>query len=168
MAATQLRTIDKKKIIDAVLTTLRLRSERMAALAEGTREDAVHEESRAENDKDTRGLEASYLARGQARRVAELNDDMANLKFMDLRTFKADTPIGLGALIELEDEEEAHSIIFIASGAGGLEVDVDGHRVRVINPASPLGLALIDRVESDDVVLELKGTKRELLIVAVK
>ena len=32
----------------------------------------THEESRAENDKDTRAIEASYLALGLARRVVEL------------------------------------------------------------------------------------------------
>jgi len=35
-------------------------------------EGATHEENKPENDKDTRALEQSYLARGQAQRVVEL------------------------------------------------------------------------------------------------
>lgn len=167
MSRNQLSQLSKKGIIDAAITVLERQSERMAALAEGSRKDAVHEESRAENDKDTRGLESSYLARGQALRVAKLRDDIASLKFMDLRTFRPDTPISLGALVELEDEDDEHSLIFLAPGAGGLDVEVDGRRVRLINPASPLGRALVDKVEGDDIELRLKGSIRELLIFAV-
>ena len=35
-------------------------------------EGATHEEAKPENDKDTRALEQSYLARGQAARIDEL------------------------------------------------------------------------------------------------
>src|ERR1700761_8976870 len=41
---------------------------------------ATHEENRPENDKDTRALEQSYLARGQAQRVVELQDALNKLK----------------------------------------------------------------------------------------
>ena len=159
--------LSKRKIIEAALDELRIRRDQMAALAENTRKDAVHEESRPENDKDTRGLEASYLARGQAQRVAELRDDMSSLTFMDLPSYEAETPISLGALVELEDEDEVHNLIFLAPRAGGLEVEEEGHRVRLITPSSPLGRALVDKVEGDEVLLRLKGKVRELLILAV-
>jgi hypothetical protein len=39
---------------------------------QAAREGATHEEAKPENDKDTRALEQSYVARGQAKRVEEL------------------------------------------------------------------------------------------------
>ena len=55
-------------------------------------EGATHEEAKPENDKDTRALEASYLARGQAMRLEELR---AGLK-MDRKTL-ADSLVRLKA-----------------------------------------------------------------------
>ena len=52
-----------------------------AAATEG----ATHSEARPENDKDTRGLELSYLARGQAQRVAELQIVLGAVSEMRLR-----------------------------------------------------------------------------------
>ncbi|HQP37789.1 MAG TPA: hypothetical protein PLI95_21545, partial [Polyangiaceae bacterium] len=42
-----------------------------------SQEGATHEEAKPENDKDTRALEQSYLARGQARRVDDLSSALS-------------------------------------------------------------------------------------------
>jgi hypothetical protein len=59
-----------------LIAGLKLRLEEelaMATLAHKTTKDAAtHEEAKPENDKDTRALEQSYLARGQAQRVLDL------------------------------------------------------------------------------------------------
>ena len=44
----------------------------LTAAARSTHEAATHEENKAENDKDTRAIEAGYLAGAQADRVREL------------------------------------------------------------------------------------------------
>jgi len=43
------------------------------------REGATHEEAKPENDKDTRALEQSYLARGEALRIEELRAGLADV-----------------------------------------------------------------------------------------
>src|SRR5690606_17653583 len=63
---------DKQAVRDALRAALAKALEAMAEAARQTREGAVHEESRAEGDKDMRSTEQSYLARGQAMRAEAL------------------------------------------------------------------------------------------------
>src|SRR4051812_43361819 len=71
-----------------------------------TREAATHEEAKPENDKDTRALEQSYLARGQAMRIEELRAGVTDAGAMPLRDFTSSDPIALGALITVEEDGE--------------------------------------------------------------
>jgi hypothetical protein len=69
-----------------------------------TREGATHEEAKPENDKDTRALEQSYLARGQAKRIEELRAGIAALEGMRVSVFPEGAPVALGAVVELSEE----------------------------------------------------------------
>ena len=57
----------RDELLAALAASLATARDAHAAAVEG----ATHGEARAENDKDTRGLEQSYLARGQAQRVEQ-------------------------------------------------------------------------------------------------
>src|SRR5688572_14200446 len=67
---------------------------------------ATDEEARPENDKDTRGLEQSYLARGHAQRVADLETAVATVSAMPVRTLSEADPIGVGALVAIEEDDK--------------------------------------------------------------
>ena len=136
----------------ALLQALETARAAHAAAVEG----ATHSEAKAENDKDTRGLEQSYLARGQAQRVAELEAAAADVAALKLRTCVA---VAMAALVVVE-EDGKRSAYFVAPGGGGT-VLADG--VQVITPNSPIGTALLGK-RADDVV-EFRG--RELEIVSV-
>jgi len=123
-------------------------------------EGATHSEARAENDKDTRGLEQSYLARGQAQRVAELEAGVAAVTALALRAFGPSDPIALGALLTIEDDGEAKRL-FIAPHGGG---SVVGDAVQVVTPSSPLGRALVGKRRDDEVELRLPGGVRTLVV----
>src|SRR5690606_41710128 len=64
------------------LPILKLREDAnaMLAAAQATREDATHEDNKAENKYDTRGLEASYLAEAQARQAEEAGIGLARFE----------------------------------------------------------------------------------------
>lgn len=109
-----------------------------------TQQGATHEESRSEHAKDTRATEQSYLARGLADRVADLERTVTVLAHLELRRFEPDDPIAVGALIEVrsfreeaprdeadggEDDsgvgagdEEREETWFLVPGAGGIEI----------------------------------------------
>lgn len=131
-----------------------------------TQSGATHEESKPENDKDTRALESSYLARGQAQRVIELTHDLASASALVLRVFGAESPVAVSALVALDDGElEAH--YFLSPVGGGLSLDVDGVVVRVLTPASPLGRALIGQGLGSDVEVRTPQGLRQYSIARV-
>ena len=53
--------------------------------ARATARSATHAEAKQENDKDTRALEETYLAAGQAQRVAELELDLVEIRSLGTR-----------------------------------------------------------------------------------
>jgi hypothetical protein len=134
--------------------------------AQASRAEATHEQSKPENKYDTRGLEASYLARGQSRQAAELETAIAEFERLEARAFAASEGIGVGALIELETGGE-RSFYFLGPRAGGTEVVQDEKEILVITPQSPLGAQLIEKKQGDRPQLELAGRKQPARIVSV-
>src|SRR4029079_11978947 len=100
MPERMLETIDKKALIASLCEQLAEKQRTIEVAAEAAREAATHEESKPENDKDTRALEASYLAGAQAARARELKAVLNALSFLPLRAFGAGDPIDLSALVE--------------------------------------------------------------------
>ena len=138
--------IDKTEL----LASLRARVTADLAALERRQKDAengaTHEESRAEHAKDTRATEQSYLARGLADRVADLRRTVDALVALELRDFGPDDPIAVTALVVLSNEEDdtaPHETWFVVPGAGGLELDEAGVRIRTVTPVSPLGRSLL-------------------------
>lgn len=124
------------------------------------REGATHEQAKPENDKDTRAIEQSYLARGQAMRIEALQAGLAALGTMSL----ADGQVGrVGALIEAEEDGEPVTF-FVAPEGGGTKLTGG---VQVVTPASPLGQALLGKRAGDEVELKLAGKTRVLEVLEV-
>ena len=130
-------------------------------------EGATHEEARPENSKDTRALEQTYLARGLAGRVAQLEAALATLASMAVRRFDEETPISISSVVVLEDDDGDEARYYIAPVGGGTSLADGEHAVTVVTPASPMGRALVGKHEGDDA--EIRGPKgtRELAIVSV-
>lgn len=162
----ELQSIDKASVKARLLRDLTARLERMIASANETRLGAIHEESRPENDKDTRGLEASYLARGQAFRVAELTDEKLRLEALRLREFGPDDPIALSALVEIEREDGLRRVVFLSPSGGGIVLEGEPE-IQVLTSETPLGRALLGKRAGDDFTLRIQGRIQEYEIVAV-
>lgn len=127
------------------------------------REGATHEEARPEDDKDTRALEQSYLARGQAARIDALKAGIAELELLPVAALKG-APAGLGALVEAEEDDGPHTF-FLAPEGGGTRLR--NGAVQVVTPRSPLGQALVGRRAGEVCEVQLAGKTRELSIVRV-
>lgn len=128
--------------------------------------EATHEQSRAENKYDTRGLEASYLARGQSKQAAELEQSIEEFRSLKVRAFGPEEEIDVGAVVELGSGRE-RSIYFIGPRAGGTEVQQDGAEVMVITPQSPLGQQIVGKRKGDRVKLQIAGRQTEHRVTAV-
>ena len=120
-------------------------------------EAATHAENIAENKYDTLGLEASYLATGQARRVEEIRQALKNCRAMPLAPYDAASGIQIGALIQLEADNGSAQWLFLAPDAAGLKLEHVGQTITVITPRSPLGAALLGKQLDDEVQINVGG-----------
>jgi transcription elongation GreA/GreB family factor len=158
--------MNKRAVIGAIIERLGHELQTYLNAASASREEATHESSKAENKYDTRGLEASYLARGQSRQIAELETAIVEFQKLGARAFKAGEAIDLGALVELEQGRE-RSFYFIGPRAGGTEVEFEQREILVITPQSPLGSQLVGKVQGDLLKLTLPGSQNKYRVVSV-
>src|SRR5215471_15695218 len=110
--------MQKAQLIQQIVASL---SDSLALLEKAARAshaEATHESSRAESKYDTRGLEAAYLAGGQARQAKETLDAIKVYETLPLLNFTERDPIDLTALVELESDGTS-STYFIGPKAGG-------------------------------------------------
>lgn len=159
----------KRALIGALLAKLDGELANMRRAAKDAREAATHEEAKPENDKDTRALEASYLAGAQAARAREIEGAIKAIHAMPLLVLSDGAAIQSSAVVTLEGDDEERSTFFVAPFGGGIVITVGALSAQVVTPQSPRGRALLGRTQGD--VIEVRGTKpappRELTIVDV-
>lgn len=159
---------DKRLVLDALVEAFSVTLQHAVHAAEEVRRDATHSEARPENDKDTRALEQTYLARGQAIRAETLVEQLQVLRTLPLNALGPSDVISAGALIALDDDSETQRIIFLAPFGGGETVNVGGIDVMVVTPVSALGRALLGKQIGDEFELRVRGNAREYVIAAVR
>jgi transcription elongation GreA/GreB family factor len=132
---------------------------------DGAREAATHEEAKPENDKDTRALEQSYLARGQAKRVHELRLAVGDVSTLSVGEPWGERPAALGAVVIVDEDAETRAF-FLAPAGGGMSLA--GGTVQVVTPKSPVGRALLGKREGDVCEVSGGGRTRELVVQTVR
>ena len=128
-----------------------------------TQEAATHEEAKPENDKDTRALEQSYLARGQAIRAVDLRAAISLAEMTPTGAWVAGAKVALGALVTVA-EDERETTYWLAAAGGGSRLRGG---VQVVTPEAPLGRALIGKVAGDDCDVVMGGKSRSLEVIDV-
>ena len=151
-----------KRIIAALTGSLTV----LEKAARASHEEATHESSRAESKYDTRGLEAAYLAGGQARQTKDILDAIALYDSLMLKKFTTGEPIDLTALVELE-ADRTRSWFFIGPKSGGLEIEHQGREIMVITPQSPLGQSLMGKKEGQKWTAKLGGATVKYHVLSV-
>src|SRR5215813_10258417 len=96
--------INKTELLARIVEALQNNLTVLDKAARASHAEATHESSKAENKYDTRGLEAAYLAGGQARQAREILESIKVYGTLHLKEFGASEPIDLSALVELETE----------------------------------------------------------------
>lgn len=159
--------VNKASLRDGILLQLRQELLRQTNAAVTSRDEAISEESRAENKWDTHSQEAAYLAEGQAKLAAEIRANIELYATLPLPEFALEDPIAVGALVEL-DHEGNRTWYFIGPRAGGLEVPIDGRNILVLTPQSPLGRELIGKREGETLQTAGRGKPAVQRIVSVR
>src|SRR5437868_4959828 len=116
--------LNKSKLLEQIIEALRDSLAVLDKAARASHFEATHESSKAENKYDTRGLEAAYLAGGQARVAKEIIDAIKLYEEMKPRDFASDEEIDVGAVVEVKTARDS-STYFIGPKSGGLEVQFE-------------------------------------------
>jgi transcription elongation GreA/GreB family factor len=152
--------MDKKAILKRIENQIAASLATLTQAALAARDAAIHTESKAEDQYDTRGLEASYLAGAQSKRVAELEELLAMYRHLDIKAFAPHAAIASTALIEL-DQEGISSFYLLMPKGGGLTTEWGGRGIQVITPQSPLGESLLGKKVGETVEITLQKTIRD-------
>ena len=158
--------MDKQKLIAVIIEQLEKDLITAMDAAKATYEAATHEESKPENEYDTRGLEASYLAGAQAKRVGEIKEVLSMFKLLDLKNFKTLEAVAALALVEVEYQGK-RSLVLVMPKGGGIALQFEGKPIQVITPNSVLGEALVGLRTGETAEVETNGKIREYKILSV-
>jgi len=156
----------KAQLIQLVIASLTDSLGLLEKAARASHAEATHESSKAESKYDTRGLEAAYLAGGQARQANEILDSIKVYRALPVRDFASGEPIDLTALVEL-DVDSTRVVYFIGPRNGGLEIKWKRKEITVITPQSPLGQQLMGKKKGQRWTAKLGGSLIKHHIISV-
>ena len=131
-------------------------------------EAAIHKENIAENKYDTLGLEAAYLATGQARRAEAIRQAMANWHQFRPSPYDASRGIQLGAVVCLVDSNGKRQQLFLGPDGGSMKLLRGAQTLQVISTEAPLGKALLGKCEGDEVSIQVASIRQRLEVLRIR
>jgi transcription elongation GreA/GreB family factor len=160
-----LLAIDKQGLLATLVAALEANHQQAHKAALQAYQTATDEENVAENKYDTLGLEASYLAQGQARRMAQCEQDLGLYQQLQLPLIDSDSPIKIGSLVLIEQPDNSLQTMFVGPSAGGLSFVFDGREVVVVTPKSPMGKLLLGSYLDDRLSAQIGGVQKHYQII---
>jgi len=139
----------KSALVEKICVELRWRLDALSRAAKEAHLAATDPGSKAEGKYDTRSLEASYLASGQARQVEGLAEALQRFESTALRNFSSDDAVGAGALVEVVLAGDV-CYFLLSPVAGGMELEYDGKELTLLTPESPLYQKLLGMEVGDE------------------
>ncbi|NWF36061.1 transcription elongation factor GreAB [Mariprofundus sp. KV] len=157
--------IDKSEILSLIMEQLRLDLTSLEQAVAIARDTATHSDCLGSSKYETMGLEASYLAQGQGRRLLEIERALEYFRRLSLA---GPSPVALlSSLVLLDDEQGNRQLLWLAAEAGGLKVQYRDTMVTVITPRSPLGKVLTGRSVGDEFEINIAGKVRSYELSAI-
>jgi hypothetical protein len=114
-------------------------------------ETATHEENIAENKYDTLGLEAAYLATGQARRAEAIRQAMTHWRQFRPPPYDA-----------------KQQLFFLGPDGGSMKLVSGTQVVQVISSGAPLGKAMLGKCEGDEVSIQVAPMQERFEVLRVR
>jgi hypothetical protein len=158
--------MNKKELVAAFIEQLERDLLTSKAAAQATYEAATHEESKAENEYDTRGLEASYLAGAQAKRAAEIDEVLSLFRNLPFKIFASSDSVQSTALVQVDLDGKRSTLLLMPKG-GGERLNFNGEAIQIVTPNSSLGEALLGLRVGDVAEVEVGDHVRECEVLAI-
>ncbi len=150
--------MEKEEIVRRVIEYLEQDLETISKAALESAESATDEEVKAESQYDTRGLETSYLASGQAHHAKELREELEAYNCLEIKESGIDCAIGSLVTTMSPVGKKRY---FIGPAQGGLEFEDEQGKIIVVTPKSPLGHDMIghrvgSKVGQDETIIRVE------------
>ena len=136
--------MNKSDLLEQLIEAIEGELSQNEGAAREASEYATHEEAKATSKWDTQGLEASYLAQGQANHARELRDAIARLHTLKNQGTSATMHISEGSLVTLDINGEI-GYYFLVPVGGGHELEYGGKVIDALTPQSPLGRLMMGK-----------------------
>jgi transcription elongation GreA/GreB family factor len=161
--------MDKRILVEQLATRLRESVTVARKAGEAAAVEARDGATPGEKREDARvALEQGSLARGQANRAAKTQAELSALEIFRPGPLPASAPVSLGAVVEVEGDEQGRTF-FLAPVGAGIELTGPGGDgfLSVVTPHSPVGRAVIGRRVGDTIEVTVEGEPREWTITFV-
>jgi len=159
--------MNKQEVLQLIVEKLTIDLDIAQRAAQTAYETATHEENIAGNKYDTLGLEASYLAAGQAKRVEEIRQSLVLYQKLSLMPFNEDKGIQPGDLITLENPLGIEQHLFLGPDAAGLKIQYAELIVTVITSRAPLGQTLLGKLPGDELEISVNGSRQSFEVTQI-
>ncbi len=155
--------IDKKQIVQQLLTKLNSELIELEGAAKAAHDLATQGDIKQEGKYDTRAIEASYLAGAQFKRVEEIKLDIQMLEELaiDLPPSKQ-MQLGSLGLLSCNGHDRHY---FLSSTSGGTMLMQNNHPILVISVFSPIGDAALGLGVDDTFEVQ---TPKEIRLYKIK
>jgi transcription elongation GreA/GreB family factor len=161
-----MRIMEKKIIVGELVKKVTNELEKINQAYITTKNLVQNGDLKSDGKHDTRGTEINYLADGQRKRIAELEQELELLGDIPTNNQESDSTISIGSIVEIELNGNTRKY-FIAPTAGGTMLSIDGEAILVISVFSPIGSEALSLNLNDSFEIDLKGETREYMIKSI-
>lgn len=158
--------MNKRELVIAFIERLEQDLVVIREAARATHEAATHEESKAENQYDTRGLEASYLAGAQAKRAVEIDEVLALFRSLSFKDLNDGAAVQSTAIVKIDVDGKKSTILMMPKG-GGVSLQHGNDIIQIVTPSSLLGESIMGLEVGDIGEFEVGPKVRKCEILAI-
>jgi len=159
--------LNKHELLELVIASLKSDLQLLIDASITAKAAATDAEAKPENKYDTRGLEQSYLAAGQAKRANDLKESIEALRSFSLQKLVASKIVEVGSVVYVNSEENEESIYFILPQRGGIKLSYKGSEIATLTPDSALGEKMLEKAAGDDFELKMKNETRAFTVTKI-
>ena len=149
-----------KQLIQQVRAAVAVAEREMVAAADAVAHGA---DAKAKREDARMAIEFGGLARGQRKQAARARQILDAVESWHPQPFAGDAAIDVGALVEIEDEDNGTGrTIFLAPAGAGIELTGPGGDgfFTVVTPSSPIGRAVLGQHVGDSFDVTVNGETR--------
>ena len=144
---------NKQAILEALIMQLEQSLSIAIDSAKHAHQDATHEQSKAETQYDSLGIEMAYLAEGQSKRIDSLRQELQVLKALTFPTNNETVQLGHLVRLTSETSRENDFAVLILPVAGVNHVSINELTIQVVTPNAPIAVKLLKQTEEEIVTL---------------